>query len=142
MRSVNKVMLIGRLGKDPDLRYTQQGQAVAGFSLATSETWTDKGGEKQERTEWHNIVAWAKLAELCGQYLKKGRLVYVEGKIQTRKWEDKEGAARYTTEIVISDMAMLESKAASPSTEAAQPPDNSRPKPPGFVEASLDDVPF
>ena len=99
MAGVNKVILIGNLGRDPELRYTQNGQAVVNFSLATSETWTDKNGERVDKTEWHRIVAWAKTAELCAQYLSKGRTVYIEGRLQTREWEDKEGGKRQTTEI-------------------------------------------
>jgi single-strand DNA-binding protein len=97
--SVNKVILVGRLGRDPELRYTQSGQAVANFSLATNESWTNRDGERQERTEWHRIVVWGKLAEFCGEYVSKGRQVYVEGRLQTREWEDKEGNKRRTTEI-------------------------------------------
>ena len=99
MAGVNKAILIGNLGRDPELKYTQNGQAVANFTLATSENWTDKNGERVERTEWHRIVAWGKTGELCAQYLAKGRTVYIEGRIQTREWEDKEGQKRYTTEI-------------------------------------------
>lgn len=107
--SVNKVILIGRLGKDPDLRFSQGGTAKASFSMATTEKWT-KDGEKQERTEWHRIVAWGKLAEICGEYLRKGSLIYLEGKLQTRQWEDKEDNKRYTTEVVASQMQMLGSR--------------------------------
>ncbi len=99
MAGVNKVILIGNLGRDPELRYTAGGQAVASFTLATSENWPDKSGERVERTEWHRIVAWGKLGELCAQYLSKGRTAYVEGRLQTRDWEDKEGNKRQTTEI-------------------------------------------
>ncbi len=99
MAGVNKVILIGNLGRDPELRYTQNGQAVANFTLATSENWTDKSGEKVERTEWHRIVAWGRTAELCAQYLSKGRTVYIEGRLQTREWEDRDGNKRQTTEI-------------------------------------------
>jgi single-strand DNA-binding protein len=100
MAGVNKAILIGNLGRDPELRYTQGGQAVVNFTLATSETWNDKAsGEKVERTEWHRIVVWGKIGELCAQYLTKGSSVYVEGRIQTREWEDKEGQKRRTTEI-------------------------------------------
>jgi single-strand DNA-binding protein len=99
MAGVNKAILVGNLGRDPELRYTQGGQAVVNFSIATSENWTDKSGERQERTEWHRIVAWGKTGELCAQYLSKGRTVYIEGRIQTREWEDKEGQKRTTTEI-------------------------------------------
>jgi single-strand DNA-binding protein len=107
--SVNKVILIGRLGKDPEIRSTPQGTTVAKFTIATDERFTDRNGEKQERTEWHNIVAWAKLAEICGQYLKKGKLVYIEGQLRTDSWEDKEsGQKRYRTEIVAQNMQMLD----------------------------------
>ena len=109
-RGLNKVMLIGRLGKDPDLRFTQGGMAVASFSMATSEEWMDKSSnEKKERTEWHRIVAFGKLGEICGKYLTKGKQVYVEGRLQTRSWEQ-DGVTKYTTEIVASDMQMLDAK--------------------------------
>lgn len=109
-RGLNKVVLIGRLGKDPELKYTQGGTAVANFTVATSETWTDKAsGEKKEKTEWHRIVAWGKLGEICGEYLAKGAQVFIEGKLQTRSWEQ-DGVTRYVTEIVASDMQMLDSK--------------------------------
>lgn len=113
MASINKVILIGRLGGAPELRYTANGKAVASFKVATNEQWTGKDGEKEERTEWHRIVAWGRLGEICGEYLKKGTQVYLEGRIQTRSWEDKEGVKRYTTEIVAQTMQML-----SPSTKA------------------------
>ena len=99
MAGINKAILIGNLGRDPELRYTQNGQAVVNFTLATSENWTDKSGQRVDRTEWHRIVAWGKTGELCAQYLSKGRTVYVEGRIQTRDWEDKDGNKRQTTEI-------------------------------------------
>ena len=99
MAGVNKAILVGNLGRDPELRTTPNGQSVVNFTLATSETWNDKSGERQERTEWHRIVVWGKTAEMCNQYLSKGRTVYIEGRIQTREWEDKDGAKRYTTEI-------------------------------------------
>jgi single-strand DNA-binding protein len=105
--SVNKVILVGNLGKDPGLRYTPQGTAVVNFSLATSETYNDPQGQKQQRTEWHNIVAWRQLAEICGKYLHKGKQIYVEGKLQTRKWTDQNGVDRYTTEVVVDSMQML-----------------------------------
>lgn len=107
---INKVILIGRLGQDPEVRYTSNGGAVANFSLATNESWTDKAGQKQERTEWHKIVVWGKLAELCGQYLQKGGQAFVEGRLQTRDWTDKEGNKRYTTEIVAQNIQFLGSK--------------------------------
>ena len=97
--SVNKVILVGRLGQNPEVRYTPSGAAVANFSVATNESWTDKSGQKQERTEWHRIVVWGKLAELCNQYLQKGRQVYVEGRLQTRQWQDKDNQTKYTTEV-------------------------------------------
>ncbi|MEK7811353.1 MAG: single-stranded DNA-binding protein [Pseudomonadota bacterium] len=109
--SVNKVILVGRLGKDPETRYMTSGEAVTNVTLATSENWKDKAGEKQEKTEWHNLVFYRRLAEVAGEYLKKGSQVYVEGKIQTRKWQDKEtGKDRYTTEIIVNEMQMLGSK--------------------------------
>jgi single-strand DNA-binding protein len=97
--SVNKVILVGRLGQNPEVRYTPSGAAVANFSVATNENWTDKQGQKQEKTEWHRVVVWGKLAELCNQYLSKGRQVYLEGRLQTRQWQDKDGQTKYTTEI-------------------------------------------
>ena len=100
MASVNKVILVGNLGRDPELRYTQTGQAVANFSLATTDRFSTKDGDKQERTEWHRIVVWGRTAENCAQYLSKGRSVYVEGRLQTNEWEDKEGQKKKTTEIV------------------------------------------
>ena len=107
MAGVNKVILVGRLGRDPEIRYTPDGTAVANFSIATSEEWKDKNsGEKRERTEWHRIVAWRRLGELCGEYLSKGRQVYVEGKLQTRSWEQ-DGVTRYMTEIIASDIQFL-----------------------------------
>ena len=109
--SVNKVILIGNLGKDPEVRYMPSGGAVVNVTLATSENWKDKqSGESKERTEWHNVVFFNKLAEITGQYLKKGAKVYVEGSLRTRKWQDKEGHDRYTTEIVASEMQMLDSR--------------------------------
>jgi single-strand DNA-binding protein len=105
--SVNKVILVGNLGKDPEIRYTASGTAVANFTLATSERYKDRDGNKQEKTEWHNIVAWRQLAEICGKYLVKGKQIYIEGKIQTRAWEDRDGNKRYTTEIVADQMQML-----------------------------------
>jgi single-strand DNA-binding protein len=108
-KSLNKVMLIGNLGKDPELRYTTSGVAVATFSLATNESWKDQDGNLQERTEWHNIVAWRKLAEICGEWLKKGKKVYIEGRIQTRSYDDKNtGQKKYMTEIVADSMIMLD----------------------------------
>jgi single-strand DNA-binding protein len=106
---INKVILVGRLGKDPEIRSTPQGTSVAKFTVATDEKFTDRAGEKQERTEWHNIVAWGKLGEICGQYLKKGKLVYIEGSIRTDSWDDKEsGQKKYRTEVVANTMKMLD----------------------------------
>lgn len=107
MASVNKVILIGNLGVDPEVRYTQGGQAVANFRIACNDTWTDKSGQRQERTEWVRIVAWGKTAELCGEYLQKGRQVYIEGRLQTREWTDKENRKQWTTEVVASQVVFL-----------------------------------
>jgi len=107
MASLNKVMLIGNLGKDPEVRYTTSGTAVASFPLATSEKFKNKNGEWEERTEWHNVTLWGRLAEIAGEYLAKGKTVYVEGRLQTRKWQDRDGRDRYTTEIVADRMQML-----------------------------------
>jgi single-strand DNA-binding protein len=108
---INKVILVGRLGKDPEVRSTPSGQTVAKFSVATDEKFTDRNGEKQQRTEWHNIVAWGKLGEICGQYLRKGKLVFIEGRIQTDSWDDKEsGQKKYRTDIVANEMKMLDKK--------------------------------
>ena len=109
-RSVNKVTLIGNLGKDPELRYTSSGVAVATFSMATSESWKDPEGNTQERTQWHNIVAWRKLAEVVGEYLKKGGKIYLEGRLQYRNYDDKNGVKRYVTEIVMDQLVMLDSR--------------------------------
>ena len=142
MAGINKVILVGRLGRDPEVRYTQDGSAVASFSIATSEEWKDKNtGEKKERTEWHRIVAWRKLGEICGEYLSKGRQVYVEGKLQTRSWE-KDGVTRYSTEIVASDVQFLGDKgsnASGPSQASpSSPGDTGMPGPP----PGDDDIPF
>jgi single-strand DNA-binding protein len=118
---VNKVIILGRLGSDPEVRYTPNGGAVANFNMATNESWTDKSGQKQEKTEWHRIVVWGKIAELCGQYLSKGRQAYIEGRLQTREWTDKEGGKRYTTEVVAQTVQFLGGpgdRASSPSAGA------------------------
>lgn len=107
---MNKALLIGRLGADPEVRYTPDGTMVTSFNLATDLEWKDKSGEKVRKTEWHKIVTYRKLAEICGNYLSKGKMVFIEGRIQTRSWEDKEGNKRYTTEIIATDMKMLDSK--------------------------------
>jgi single-strand DNA-binding protein len=124
--SVNKVILVGNLGKDPELRYTASGTAVCNFSLATTESYKDRDGNKQEKTEWHNIVVWRQLAEICGKYLTKGKQIYIEGKLQTRKWEDRDGNTRYSTEIVADQMQMLgragDDNNAGPRQETRQEP--------------------
>lgn len=137
-RSINKVTLIGNLGKDPELRYTSSGVAVASFTVATNESWKDQDGNVQERTQWHNLVAWRKLAEICGEYLKKGGKVYIEGRLQYRTYDDKNGVKRYVTEIVMDEMLMLDSKGASHSESQPAPPrDEAAPAP-----EKADDLPF
>ena len=157
---VNKVILIGNLGKDPEVRYTPGGQAVANFTIATNENWTDKQGQKQERTEWHRIVVWGKAAENCGEYLSKGRQVYIEGRLQTREWTNKEGAKQYTTEVVANPVGGViflsggergQGRGAGRSGSAA-PSDDFGTPPPGVDEAPSgggaapksieDDIPF
>jgi single-strand DNA-binding protein len=135
---VNKAILVGRLGKDPEVRYTPDGTMVTNFNLATDENYKDKNGEKVQKTEWHRIVTFGKLAEICGNYLVKGKLVFIEGKIQTRAWDDKEGVKRYSTEIVANDMKMLDSKGQSQGQ--GKPADDAAYTPNGVVHA--DDVPF
>ena len=125
--SVNKVILIGRLGKDPEVKYTPSGAPVAKFSLATDEVFKDRSGEQQKRTEWHNIVAWNKLAEICGQYLTKGKQVYIEGSIRSRQWEDQAGNKRTAYDIVAREMQMLGSKADSERAAAARHGNSSAP---------------
>lgn len=160
---VNKVILVGNLGADPEVRFTPGGQAVANFRIATSESWTDKSGQKQERTEWHRIVVWGKLAELCGEYLAKGRQCFVEGRLQTREWTDKEGKKNYTTEVVASSVVFLGGRdgagAGGGGMRAAgggggrgggggsRGPDDFGPPPPGMDDMSQggggdDDIPF
>jgi single-strand DNA-binding protein len=107
MAGVNKVIIVGNVGRDPEVRFTKAGTAVATFSVATSERFKDRDGQPQERTEWHRVVAWAQLADICGKYLRKGKQVYIEGRLQTRDWEDKDGNKRYTTEVVANVMQML-----------------------------------
>jgi len=125
MASVNKVILIGNLGRDPEVRYMPSGDAVANITIATTETWKDKAGEKQEQTEWHRVAMFGKTAEIAGEYLKKGSQVYIEGKLQTRKWTDKEGQERYTTEIRADRMQMLGSR--SGGSERMAPPEDDAP---------------
>lgn len=123
MASINKVILIGNLGKDPEVRYMSDGRAVANITIATSEKWKDKTtGEKQERTEWHNVVFYSPLAEIVGQYLRKGSSVFVEGRLQTRKWQDKNGQDRYTTEIIANEMKMLGGRGDQSGSQPAQQP--------------------
>ncbi len=124
MGSLNKVMLIGNLGRDPEIRYTQAGSAVANFSLATTDRWTDRQGQRQERTEWHDIVAFDRLADLAQNYLKKGKSVYIEGRLQTRSWEDPQGQKRYRTEVVTTSMQFLDSR---PSNEGSSQSYSSEP---------------
>jgi single-strand DNA-binding protein len=119
---MNKAQVIGYLGSDPELRYTQKGTPVATFSVATTERWKDQSGEQREHTEWHRIVIWRKLAEICGEYLKKGSRVYIEGKMQTRKWQDKEGNDRFTTEIIGNSMEMLGDKNQAQASDPELPP--------------------
>ena len=138
MASVNKVILIGNLGRDPELRYTQSGQAVANFTLATSERFANKSGEQQERTEWHRIVAWGKTGELCAQYLSKGRSVYIEGRLQTREWEDKEGQKRSTTEIVAQNVTFLGSPRGGQGGGGGEPPRGE----PSSAPPASDEIPF
>lgn len=158
MASVNKVILVGHLGKDPELRYLPSGDAVANFSIATSEKWKNKDGEQQEQTEWHRISLFGKVAEIAGEYLRKGSLVYIEGKLQTRKWSDKDGNDRYTTEIRGDRMQMLggkreEGDASPQQRERAEPAKGasdyaaasgrgSAPKKDGGLADMDDDIPF
>jgi single-strand DNA-binding protein len=147
--SVNKVILLGRLGQDPELKYTPSGAAVCNFSMATSESWTDKAsGQKQERTEWHRVVVWGKLAELCNQYLSKGRQAFVEGRLQTRSWEDNNGNKRYTTEINANTVQFIGANTGTsdrattneaPAAAASSPQEYSIPTDASFAS---DDIPF
>lgn len=135
MASVNKVILIGHLGADPEVSTTQQGTALAKFRIATTETWKDRtSGERQERTEWHSIVAWDKLAQICGEYLHKGKMVYVEGSLQTRSWDDQNGQKRYKTEIKANNVLML-----SPRVDGGK---DLVPATPAGTPDEEDDVPF
>jgi single-strand DNA-binding protein len=138
-RGVNKVILIGNLGTDPEVKYTPEGVPVVNFNLATSESWNNREGARQERTEWHRIVMWRKLAEIAGKYLRKGSKIYVEGKLQTRSWDDQNGQKRYTTEVVANEMQMLDSRGEGggpPAVEPGAPPDYPPP------DKQDDDLPF
>lgn len=146
---VNKVILVGNLGSDPEVRFTPSGQAVANFRIATNESWTDKSGQKQERTEWHRIVVWGKLGELCGQYLAKGRQCYVEGRLQTREWTDKENKKNYTTEIVANSVVFLggrDGATAGNGRKSKSGEEDFGPPPPGMEDGAPaqgdDDIPF
>lgn len=143
MSNVNKVILIGRLGADPELRYTADGTPVASFRIATTETWKDRNNNKQERTEWHSIIAWRRLGEIAGEYLKKGRLVYIEGKIQSREYEGKDGIKRRVTEIVASDMRLFPAGAAGQSDDRKGAATGKTPPDEDFIpEIEEDDVPL
>jgi single-strand DNA-binding protein len=137
---INKAILVGRLGKDPEVRYTPDGMMITNFTLATDEQRKDKSGERVQKTEWHRIVTFGKLAEICGKYLVKGKLVFVEGRIQTRAWEDKEGGKRSTTEIIASDMRMLDSKGQRGGDASSEEPPLSHSG--ADAHLSEDDVPF
>lgn len=134
--SVNKAIIVGRLGRDPETRFTSGGQQVTNFSVATDETFKDRSGEKQKRTEWHRIVLWGKLAEIASQYLSKGSLVYLEGRIETREWEDKQGVKKFTTEIIGNTLRMLSSNGNRTEAPAAEP------EPVGATVADDESIPF
>ena len=140
-RGVNKVILVGNLGDDPTVRYSPNGAAIANVSIATSESWKDKNtGEQVEKTEWHRVVMFRRLAEIAGEYLKKGSKVYIEGKLQTRKWQDKEGQDRYTTEIVANEMQMLDSRGGTQDAHNQAKSDGYQPQGDGFEPDT--DIPF
>lgn len=147
---VNKVILVGNLGANPEIRYTQGGQAVANLRLATTERWTDRQGQKQEQTEWHNVVVWGRTAEIVGQYLTKGRQVYIEGRIRTRQWQDKTGQKRYTTEVVAQSVQMLGGRGDggrgggdyAPDDQAATVPSDDQGASADFGSGPDDDIPF
>lgn len=145
--SVNKVILIGRLGADPETRYMPNGDAVTNINLATTETWKNQNGEKQEKTEWHRVTFYRKLAEIAGEYLKKGGMVYIEGKLETRKWTDKNGIERYTTGIIVHEMRMLSGKPAGHDggTQSQSQPNNQTSSQPQHGNGGFDDdddIPF
>ncbi len=145
MRGVNKVILIGNLGRDPEIRYTKDGTAVANLNLATSDSWSDANGQRQERTEWHRVVAFGRLAEIAKEYLGKGRQIYIEGRLQTRSWDDKQGNKRYTTEVKADQMVMLGGRGGDSTTPRDDAPSESAgssnfaPEP---FKATEEDVPF
>lgn len=140
MSSVNKVILVGRLGKDPETRYSQDGSAVTNASLATSDSWKDKAtGEKKENTEWHRLVFFNKLADIAGEYLKKGSMIYAEGKLKTRKWTDKNGQEKYTTEVLVDVMKMLGGKNEE---KQEQKPTQAKPQAGNMFDDMEDDIPF
>ena len=141
MASVNKVILIGNLGRDPEVKYTQNGTAVANLNVATNEVWTDKSGQKQERTEWHRVVVWGKQAQVLGEHLSKGKQIYVEGSLQTRSWDDREGNKRYTTEVRAVRVLMLGRAEAGARVEAEVPGPETGPEMAG-PEMNDDEVPF
>ncbi|PIS41769.1 MAG: single-stranded DNA-binding protein [Candidatus Kerfeldbacteria bacterium CG08_land_8_20_14_0_20_42_7] len=142
--NLNKVQLIGNLTRDPEIRTTPTGQNVASFSVATSRRWTDKEGQSKEQTEFHNLVAWRKLADIIGQYVKKGSKVYVEGHLQTRNWEDQQGAKKYRTEIIVDNLIMLDRKGESGGNPFTGNADNStaQPEPTAEHEINVEDIPF
>ncbi len=139
MASVNKVILIGNLGRDPEVRFTQGGTPVANFTMATTERWNDPSGEKKEKTEWHKVVVWGKQAEIAGEYLKKGRPVYIEGSLQTREWTDRDGNKRYTTEVKAYNMQFLGRPDDRGASAGAAPAEDMGEPAGGFAE---DDIPF
>lgn len=142
---VNKAILIGNLGADPEIRYTQSGTQVATFRVATTERWKGQDGQMQENTEWHRVVAWGRLAEICGEYLNKGSKVYIEGRIQTRKWQDQDGNDKYTTEIVAREMKMLSPRggeSSGGSSYGGSSGAESFPEPPPGYGGTGEDVPF
>lgn len=151
---LNKAMVIGRLTRDPETRTTPSGQQVCNFAVATNLSWTDQSGGKQEKVEYHNVVAWRKLAEICSQYLNKGKKVYIEGRLQTQDWEGKDGVKRYKTEIVAENMIMLDGPGGAPQGQAGNnfqnqqqstpqaAPQNNQPSEPSTEEVSIEDIPF
>lgn len=141
-RGVNKVIIIGNVGANPEVRYTPSGSAVANFNVATNEAWKDSNGNQQERVEWHRIVAWGKLGEICGEYLKKGSHIYLEGRLRTRSWEDQNGNKRYTTEILASDIQMLDKKPQAAAEEVEVPSAASQSSGGPSAAVGDDDLPF